>query len=209
MIKSLHCSFFNLHESAWCFVLWKVEDVDKKFEDLQKQRKAGWVKKSPEPVKKVVKVSLSGKLGFDLNEIVLYLLFLNLFCTFHIPTDVTFQCSVPSPFVLGFEWNVLLTPHPPKQSNPCNCLYQQKKNVNKPVLKKPVKSKFAAFKASLKSSAAPAQTIEHDWGLFKVTSPLRKPSYHCEGKRDKRDQRQVCLNLMLRTKKKWCTSNIG
>lgn len=83
------------------------------------------------------------------------------------------------------------------QSNPCNCLYQQKKNVNKPVLKKPVKSKFAAFKASLKSSAAPAQTIEHDWGLFKVTSPLRKPSYHCEGKRD---QRQVCLDLMLRTK---------
>lgn len=148
-----------------------------------------------------------GKTG--MNEIVLYLLFLNLFCTFHISTDVTFQCSVHSPFVLRFEWNVLLTPHPPMQSNPCNCLYQQKKNVNKPVLKKPVKSKFAAFKASLKSSAAPAQTIEHDWGLFKVTSPLRKPSYHCEGKRDKRDQRQVCLDLMLRTKKKWCTSNIG
>lgn len=67
MIKSLHCSFFNLHESAWCFVLWKVEDVDKKFEDLQKQREAGWVKKSPEPVKKVVKVSLSGKIGIWLE----------------------------------------------------------------------------------------------------------------------------------------------
>uniref|UniRef100_K1PS34 Disks large-associated protein 5 n=1 Tax=Magallana gigas TaxID=29159 RepID=K1PS34_MAGGI len=97
-------------QGFWDMIYFQVEDVDKKFEDLQKQREAGWVKKSPEPVKKVVK----------------------------------------------------------------------KKNVNKPVLKKPVKSKFAAFKASLKSSAAPAQTIEHDWGLFKVTSPLRKPSYHCE-----------------------------
>lgn len=58
--------------------------------------------------------------------------------------------------------------------------YQQKKFINKPVIKKPVKSKFAAFKASMKSSA-PAQTIEHDWGLFKVTSPIRKPTYHCEG----------------------------
>lgn len=38
---------------------------------------------------------VGGKLGFDLNEIVLFLLFLNLFCTFHIPTDVTFAVFCP------------------------------------------------------------------------------------------------------------------
>ncbi|XP_062601997.1 neurofilament heavy polypeptide-like [Saccostrea cucullata] len=97
-------------QGFWDMIYFQVEDVDKKFEDLQERKESGWVKKSPELVKKVVK----------------------------------------------------------------------KKVVNKPVIKKPVKSKFAAFKASLKASTAPAQTIEHDWGLFKVTSPIRKPTYHCE-----------------------------
>ncbi|XP_061175405.1 uncharacterized protein LOC133184373 [Saccostrea echinata] len=97
-------------QGFWDMIYFQVEDVDKKFEDLQQQKESGWVKKSPELVTKVVK----------------------------------------------------------------------KKVVNKPVMKKPVKSKFAAFKASLKASTAPAQTIEHDWGLFKVTSPIRKPTYHCE-----------------------------
>ena len=73
-------------------------------------------------------------------------------------------------------------------------MYLQKKNINKPILKKPVKSKFAAFKASMKSSVGTAETIEHDWGLFKVTSPLRKPAYHCEGKESVRLLAQ-CLNM--------------
>jgi hypothetical protein len=37
----------------------KVEDVDKKFEDLQQRKEAGWIKKSPEVVKKLAKVSVS------------------------------------------------------------------------------------------------------------------------------------------------------
>jgi hypothetical protein len=68
----------------------------------------------------------------------------------------------------------------------CIHFYHQKKCINKPVMKKPVKSKFAAFKASMKSSA-PANTIEHDWGLFKVTSPIRTPAKHCKGMPVKKD----------------------
>lgn len=35
----------------------QVEDVDKKFADLQKCREGGWVRESPKQVKKVIKVS--------------------------------------------------------------------------------------------------------------------------------------------------------
>lgn len=124
----------------------------------------------------------------------------------HFTSPLMWLFSVLSLVPLYSDLNemVFFNPLPSTHSNPCNCLYQQKKNVNKPVLKKPVKSKFAAFKASLKSSAAPAQTIEHDWGLFKVTSPLRKPSYHCEGKRDIKDM--SFWIKCLEQKKNQCTS---
>jgi len=65
--------------------------------------------------------------------------------------------------------------------------------VTKPVVKKPVKSKFAAFRAQMQkkaeggdSSPCGAHTVEEKVfempGFFKVESPVRTVKFHCEGK---------------------------
>ena len=60
--------------------------------------------------------------------------------------------------------------------------------MNKPVIKKPVKSSFAAFRAQMKKTANQppegsdkAETKTIDFGFFKVASPVKTPSPHCEG----------------------------
>lgn len=58
----------------------------------------------------------------------------------------------------------------------------QKKVAPKAVVKKPVKSKFSAFRAQMKNKNSASEDKTFDFGFFKVQSPVKSPKPHCAGK---------------------------
>ncbi|XP_052085181.1 uncharacterized protein LOC127722331 [Mytilus californianus] len=55
----------------------------------------------------------------------------------------------------------------------------KKKVAPKAVVKKPVKSKFSAFRAQMKNKSIAAEDKTFDFGFFKVQSPVKSPKPHC------------------------------
>ncbi|VDI31313.1 disks large-associated protein 5 [Mytilus galloprovincialis] len=55
----------------------------------------------------------------------------------------------------------------------------KKKVAPKAVVKKPVKSKFSAFRAQMKNKNSASEDKTFDFGFFKVQSPVKSPKPHC------------------------------